>query len=407
MKYTIVDFSLGLAICISAFSDLQAQWVETTPAGGLSCISVSGSTVFVGGGNVYSSTNSGTSWGVADSGLTGMGINALALSGTTLYAGTSFNGVLRSTNNGTNWSVVNNGLPQFTQVNCLAVSDTSLFAGTNGAGVFLSTNNGELWEAADSGLTNQYVFALSVSGTNVLAGGSTGVFLSSNNGRKWTATDSGLTNLFVNILAVSDSTFLAGTDSGVFVSTTGGRSWRAVHTGLPQYSAVTALASSGTNLFAGVYENGIFLSTNNGTQWNAANAGLTIGFESPFVYALAVCGTDLFAVINGAVWRRPLSEMTSVKLSGSEVPIRYSLSQNYPNPFNPTTTIRYTLPTRSHVTLTVYNALGQQVAILVNQREEAGDHDVRFDGNGLASGIYFYRIVAGDLVQTKKLVILR
>ena len=88
-------------------------------------------------------------------------------------------------------------------------------------------------------------------------------------------------------------------------------------------------------------------------------------------------------------------------------PSKFALLQNYPNPFNPTTTIRYALPQRSHVTLTVFNTLGQQVATLVNGDQDAGSHDVRFDGSGLASGVYFCRIVAGTYVATKKLLALR
>jgi hypothetical protein len=88
-------------------------------------------------------------------------------------------------------------------------------------------------------------------------------------------------------------------------------------------------------------------------------------------------------------------------------PAKFELSQNYPNPFNPSTTIRYALASRSRVTLTVFNTLGQQVSTLVNETQDAGYHDVRFDGSGLASGVYFYRMQAGDLVQTKRLLILR
>jgi hypothetical protein len=79
----------------------------------------------------------------------------------------------------------------------------------------------------------------------------------------------------------------------------------------------------------------------------------------------------------------------------------------YPNPFNPTTTIRYALPHRSHVTLTVFNTLGQQVATLVDREVEAGYNEVQLDAAGLASGVNFYRLLVGDFVQTKKLCIVR
>jgi photosystem II stability/assembly factor-like uncharacterized protein len=91
----------------------------------------------------------------------------------------------------------------------------------------------------------------------------------------------------------------------------------------------------------------------------------------------------------------------------STPPGEFRLLQNYPNPFNPTTTIRYALPNRSRVTLSVFNTLGQQVATLVNDTHDAGYHEVRFDGTGLASGVYFYRFRAGEYVATKRLLLIR
>jgi len=88
-------------------------------------------------------------------------------------------------------------------------------------------------------------------------------------------------------------------------------------------------------------------------------------------------------------------------------PQQFALQQNYPNPFNPSTTIRYGLPNRSHVQLTVFNALGQPVAQLVNGEEDAGFHEVRFDGRNLSSGVYYYRLRAGDLLESKRLLLLR
>ena len=83
------------------------------------------------------------------------------------------------------------------------------------------------------------------------------------------------------------------------------------------------------------------------------------------------------------------------------------LFQNYPNPFNPATSIRYALPARTDVTVTVYNTLGQRVALLVRETQERGLHQVNFDGGGLSSGIYFYRLQAGSSVETKRMILLR
>jgi hypothetical protein len=102
-----------------------------------------------------------------------------------------------------------------------------------------------------------------------------------------------------------------------------------------------------------------------------------------------------------------LGTPTAVTRHLSATPTTFVLHQNYPNPFNPTTTIRFALPQRSHVTLTVFNTLGQQVATLIHEIQEPGEHSVRLDGSRLASGVYFYRLQAGEYVASKRLVLVR
>lgn len=85
----------------------------------------------------------------------------------------------------------------------------------------------------------------------------------------------------------------------------------------------------------------------------------------------------------------------------------FEIRQNYPNPFNPSTTIRYAIPTNSFVTLKIYDLLGNDVAVLVDEENEAGFHQVEFDGSGLASGVYFYALQTGSFVQTKKFILLK
>ncbi len=96
-----------------------------------------------------------------------------------------------------------------------------------------------------------------------------------------------------------------------------------------------------------------------------------------------------------------------MQISDDIHPLGFTLFQNYPNPFNPSTTILYSLPVEAFVTLRIYNILGQTVAMLVSEEREAGSYQVQFDGTGLASGVYFYRMRAGDFVDTKKLLLLK
>jgi len=81
--------------------------------------------------------------------------------------------------------------------------------------------------------------------------------------------------------------------------------------------------------------------------------------------------------------------------------------QNYPNPFNPSTQIKYSIPKDGQVTLKVYNMLGQEVATLVNQQQQAGNYTVNFNASRLASGIYMYRIQSGSFSLTKKMTLLK
>ncbi len=93
--------------------------------------------------------------------------------------------------------------------------------------------------------------------------------------------------------------------------------------------------------------------------------------------------------------------------SDSEAPVAYALGQNYPNPFNPSTTISFSLPEASNVTLKVFDSLGREVATLISGDVSAGTHNVTFDASGLASGLYVYRIEAGDFSAAKKLLLLK
>ena len=89
------------------------------------------------------------------------------------------------------------------------------------------------------------------------------------------------------------------------------------------------------------------------------------------------------------------------------LPNEYKIAQNYPNPFNPTTTINYSIPKQSYVTIKVYDALGREVSTLVNEEKPTGKYETIFNADGLSSGIYFYQIKTSEFMQTKKMILLR
>lgn len=100
-------------------------------------------------------------------------------------------------------------------------------------------------------------------------------------------------------------------------------------------------------------------------------------------------------------------DVTSGQTGITEIPSYYKLSQNYPNPFNPSTTIKFALPYAENVKLTVFDILGKEVSVLVNEFRQAGMHEVNFDASLLASGVYFYRLETPRFTQTRKMLLVK
>jgi hypothetical protein len=452
--YLSTDNGTGWTAVNTGLASSGVYSIAASPASGAG---TGGVNLFAGaeGGGVFLSTNNGTNWSAVNSGLTTSQITCFAVSpasgagtgGTNLFAGTYSGEVFLSSNNGTSWAAVNTGLTGST-IYSLAVSPasgvwdaagswtggTNLFAGAEGGGVSLSTNNGTNWKAVNSGLSGTFVYSLAVSPASGAYG--TG------------GTGTGGTNLF------------AGTDRGVFLSTDNGTTWKAFSTGIPD-TYVLSLAVNGTNLFAGTGLFGVWrrplsdvlpnlVASITASQvgsnrvelfWKTNSETNCYGFEiqktklppdytsipnafisgqgttlSPHAYSWVDSSaqfgdyyrlkqTDLDGVAHytAGIQAGNITDLAGV----TGRPGQFRLEQNYPNPFNPSTTIHYTLPAALQVTLTVFNTLGQQVAAPVDEFQGAGSHEAHFGGEGLASGVYFYRLKAGDLVATKRLILLR
>lgn len=388
------------------------------------------------------------------------------------------------------------------KVNTLAISDSSIFAGTDGDGIFVSTDNGENWKSITEGLQNKIIHTLFINGTTIFAGTETGASVSTDHGLSWNTINSGLSGLGVWSFAVSnfipgDTTIFAGTWSGVYTSTNNGKNWEATSLSNTTMS-VHSIAAYNNFIFAATLGGGVFNSQSNGITWNdisikyidkntgksaiipvysltiletsvVVSAGTIGNFyhaeyndthfkvcNSPSIIKPFLCfadrNTNLFAgnsngyiylskdilnwkiisppLINQAIyslvlnksyifagtvngiWRLWYPDTSTNAGNFKEVPSGYILEQNFPNPFNPVTTIKYSIPNTkennySSVQLRVYNLLGQEVATLVNEQQMPGLYKVKFDGSNLTSGIYIYKLRAGSFISTKKLMLLK
>jgi hypothetical protein len=99
--------------------------------------------------------------------------------------------------------------------------------------------------------------------------------------------------------------------------------------------------------------------------------------------------------------------LVGVNSSSSEVVNNFSLKQNYPNPFNPVTTIKYELKNSAYIQLKVYDVLGSEVAQLVNEKQNSGAYEIKFEGSSLSSGVYFYKLISNDFSEVRSMILLK
>jgi hypothetical protein len=232
-----------------------------------------------------------------------------------------------------------------------------------------------------------------------------GVFRSSNNGDSWQAVNTGLTNTTAYALASIENELFVGTGgSSVFKSTDYGNTWSPASNGMPSQT-VYALLTINSILVAGTDATGIYVSTNRGASWSAMNNGLS----NTAVFSLAVNHQYLFAGTSSYVFRAEHGQTVLSVPRSIELPTAFHLSQNYPNPFNPSTRINFQIPNLKPqtVSLKVYDVLGREVATLMNEYLQPGSYEVTFNADGLASGVYFYRLQAGEFTETRRLLLLR
>nr|MCU0332410.1 T9SS type A sorting domain-containing protein [Ignavibacteriaceae bacterium] len=204
-------------------------------------------------------------------------------------------------------------------------------------------------------------------------------------------------------------TFYGFGSGHIFKSTDSGDTWIDISDNLPDIpSPAVIIDPNNTNhVYVGT-DVGVFVSTTGGGNWQHFNDGLP-----DVIQAMDLNYTTVNNVIrvmthgNGAYERKFLSQITSDSESEPNNLSGFKLEQNYPNPFNPVTNFEFRISNFGFVIINIYDVLGNEIAVLVNTELPAGTHKVTFDGTGIPSGTYFYRLKAGNYIETKKMVLLK
>jgi plastocyanin len=142
--------------------------------------------------------------------------------------------------------------------------------------------------------------------------------------------------------------------------------------------------------------------SSNGGFFTSLGGGTVVPSHTGTYYY--VCSIHYYMGMKGTI---TVTSATGVPNQLQTIPHELSLTQNYPNPFNPTTTISFSLPQATHVSLTIYNLIGQEAEILVDEDRPTGNYSVVWNSGNLASGVYFYRLQTGTTILTKKLVLMK
>lgn len=366
---------------------------EVIPATGIGheiyCIwAINATYAFVGEGvvngnaNLYRTTNSGANWtSILQTSGNGGYFNGLAFTKANggLFGLALAEKLYRSSNAGLNWIEINPGAVGVSNAqNSLMIIDNNFygFGLNNGsARIRLTTDNSASWTTQNISVSGNYTSAIAFHTNKLLGLAATSSSLpnisrTTDGGSTWTTVNigSGVSGeCYLNWVPLTPVVYILGANGGVKRSTDNGLTW------------VTTPTAGVTNL----------------TFFDFTQVGMV-------VYGYAVSS-------NGSVIKLidTLSVLTGNNNNQSTLPLEFSLSQNYPNPFNPSTTIKYSLPKSSYVTLSVYDALGRKVETLYEGMHEAGYSEAVWDATSYSSGMYFYKLQTESFTNTKKMILIK
>jgi photosystem II stability/assembly factor-like uncharacterized protein len=360
-------------------------------------------------GAILHSTNGGEDWVATDTASNSVYILQFVSPQVGFYVdwyGTAF----RTVNGGDSWNPVSPvlvGTPVYLK-GLFADDSTGWLVGAAGS-LVRTKNGGSTWEALVTGITS-YCYGLCFldSKRGWMSGAQSTLLRTTDGGDSWNPITTSLSGTLYSVVFVNDSIgWVAGGNGALIKTTNGGTTWSPQTTGLSS-GTISALQfqDENTGWAAPTFtsQGSLLRTTDGGSHWEFEDVGVPITVNA---MQLDAQGHGWIAGSDGSILSNTGSVTSVAGGAGDPRPSAFRLEQNYPNPFNPTTVISYQLSAVSDVRLVVFDILGREVAVLVNERQGPGAHSVKFDASGLASGVYLYRLTTPAFSQTKKLLLVR
>lgn len=357
-------------------------------------------------GTFLKTTDGGTNWTEKQIGFNGHFFKFAQPSQNNFFAVGEFGALYKSSDNGEGWQKVI--IPTTNNLRSIWMDSVQHGWVVGDKGLAASTyDTGKTWNINTVDSTkNFFDVGMFGDGKSVVVGSGGSVYFSTDSVNGWELRSPGVTTN-LNAIKIFNNTaiWIAGDSGTVITSTDRGSTWQNIN--VPLNVKLNDLHIINESSVFVVGENGkIFYTNNGGVNWYAQYSA-----DSHDLFAVAFVDSAYGITVgnDGTVLKTTEpGTLNGDKPPVASIPDNFKLYQNYPNPFNPTTTIEFDIPEQSKVVLKVYNILGQVVTTLLNEERRAGIHEVTFDGSRLSSGVYFYRIQAGNnFAETKKLLLLK
>lgn len=366
---------------------------------------------------LFISTNSGDNWFQTNPTISYQPYESVSVSDSGYLFALGFDGyVYKSTDTGNTWFPCSN-ITFYNGPEILTDYNTGYIYISSHLGIYRSTDEGGTWSEKNNGLVvggSSPFTRIALSNNGILVASTpSGVFESTNNSNTWTRVSfMGATVVAVNSLGYifadkysEDPYFYSDT---LYRSTDNGMSWIKLN---QQVSTLIFINPADDAIVTSLYNytQNYSLSTDNGINWEiifSEKSPQCMSYNVSNIYFMGTSGAGIFKSnsLNGP-WQYCV--ITAIENPSEILLNSYYLFQNYPNPFNPTTTISFIITQSQDVELKVFDILGNEIALLIDEYQQAGEHNVKFNGSNLPSGIYFYQLKVANFQQTRKLLLLK